>query len=109
LVELLVELIVEQAGEIAVKTFVSADQLVGKGDSGEDASLLEPEYSTERAREENAFDDCERDETLGERGVVSVHPPETPLGLLFDDGHRFDRVEQLVLAFFVANQVVDKE
>jgi hypothetical protein len=99
-----------EAGEIGVKSFVARDELVGEGESGHEATLLEPEDGGEgscsagtvssgftricmqdrseskRTREEDALDSGESDEALSEDGAVVRDPLESPLGLLLDAG-----------------------
>ena len=75
--QLLLQHGVEQAGEVAVHALVARDQLVGKGQPRHQAALLEPEDSAEGAREEDALDDREGNEALGEaRGLID--PLEGP-------------------------------
>jgi hypothetical protein len=51
-----------------VKALVPGDELVGEGEPGHEAALLEPVDGAEGAGEEDALDARERDEALGEVG-----------------------------------------
>nr|CAD1826466.1 unnamed protein product [Ananas comosus var. bracteatus] len=57
---------VEEASEVAVEALVAGDELVGEGEPGHEATLLEPEDGSAGAGEE-ALDAGEGDEALGER------------------------------------------
>ena len=67
LVGLLVDVRVEEARKVAVKALVAADELVGEGEAGHEAALLQPVDGAEGAGEEDALDARERDQALGER------------------------------------------
>lgn len=69
-----VEVREEEAGEVGVHAFVAGDELVGEGEAGHEAALLEPEDGGEGAAEEDAFDGGEGDEALREGGVLVRDP-----------------------------------
>jgi len=77
---------VEQAGEVGVETLVTGDELVGEGEAGHEATLLEPEDGGESTAEEDAFDRGEGDEALSEGGVAVLDPANGPVGLLANAG-----------------------
>ena len=54
----------EQAREVGMHTFVTADELIREGKSRHEAALLDPEYCRERAREEDALYGRESDKSL---------------------------------------------
>ena len=67
--DLIVEVLVEEAGEVSVDALVSRDQLVGEGKAGHEATFFEPEDGTEGATEEYSFNGSEGNEALS-IGVV---------------------------------------
>ena len=95
------QLVVKQASEVAVQTFVSGDELVGEGQTGHQTSLLEPEDGAERTGEEDAFNGCERHQALSEGASLSREPLHGPVALLLDGWHRLERLEQVVLLLLV--------
>ncbi len=76
----------EEAGEVGVEALVARDELVGEGEAGHEAALLEPEDAGEGAGEEDAFDGGEGDEALGEGGGFVLDPFDGPVGFFADAG-----------------------
>lgn len=76
----------EQAGKVGVHALVARDELVGEGEAGHEAALLEPEDGGEGAGEEDALDGGEGDEAVGEGRVLVRDPAQGPVGLLADAG-----------------------
>ena len=107
--ELVDQLAVEQAGEVAVQALVAADELVGEAEAREEAALLEPEDRAEGPREEDALDGGEGHAPLGEGGVIPLAPLQGPAGLLLDAGDGLDGVEEVVLLVRVLDVRVDEE
>ncbi|KAH0899622.1 hypothetical protein HID58_049190, partial [Brassica napus] len=87
--------VLKRAREVAVKAFVSRDQLVGEGEPRHEPSLLEPEDRAEATGEEDPFHASERHDPLGE-SLRSVDPLHGPLGLLRDARDGFNRAEEMV-------------
>ena len=54
-----------------MKALVAGDELVGEGQPGHQATLLQPENSAETSREEDALNARERHQTLG-KGSIAV-------------------------------------
>lgn len=100
---------VEQAGEVGVEALVARDELVGEGESGHLAALLEPEDGAEGAGEEDALDAGEADEALGERRSGVVDPLEGPGRLGADRRHGLDGVKETGLLDLVGDVGVDQE
>lgn len=86
----------EKTREVGVHALVAADKLIGEGQARHEATLLEPEDGCERAREEDAFDGGERDETLGKGRTLVADPVERPVCLLLDGGDRLDSIEEVL-------------
>ena len=107
--ELVDELPVQEASEVAVETLVAADELVGEAKAGHEAALLEPEDGAEGTREEDALDGGEGDAALGEGGIVALAPLEGPAGLALDAGDGLDGVEEVLLLLDVLDVGVDEE
>lgn len=99
---------VKQAGEVGVHAFVTANKLVGEGETWHEAALLNPENSAERSGEENSFDSGESDETLS-KAVRAVNPLESPVSLLSDGGDVSDGLEEEVFLFIVSAEGVDQD
>ena len=84
---------VEEACKAAVESFITADQLVAEAEARHEPMLFEPEYGTERAREEGAFDSGNCNHTFGKTGIGGVAPFESPVGFALDAWYCFDGVE----------------
>ena len=89
--------------------FITADELVGEGESGHEATLLEPEDRGKRSREEDTLDGGEGDETLAKGGLLIRDPSKSPVGLLLDAGNGLDSVEEELAASGVLDVRVDEE
>ena len=107
--ELVDELLVQKAGEVAVESLVTADELVGEAKAGHEAALLEPEDGAEGAGEEDTLNGGEGDATLSEGGIVTLAPLEGPSGLALDAGDGLDSIEQVLLLLAVLDVGVDEE
>ncbi|KAI3486760.1 hypothetical protein L1887_49710 [Cichorium endivia] len=105
----LLEVAEEKAGKVGVETLVARDELVGEGETGHEAALLEPEDGSKRAGEEDALDGGKGDEALGESGATVADPAERPVGLLLDDGDGLDGVKEELALFGLADVGVDEE
>ena len=81
--DLVIEVLVEEAGEVGVHALVSGDQFVGEGQAGHEASFLDPEDGAEASREEDAFDSGESNEAFSE-AVGGLDPLEGPVSLHLD-------------------------
>lgn len=65
-----------------MKTLVTRDEFVGEGQTGHQATLLQPEDRSEGTAEKDALDSRKCNETLSERGLLVGDPPKGPIGLL---------------------------
>jgi hypothetical protein len=79
-----VQVRVEEAGKVGVKTLVSGDELVGEGQAGHETTLLEPEDGSKGTAEEDALDGSKGNKSLSKGGVLVLDPFESPVGLLSD-------------------------
>ena len=86
-----------KAGEVSVQSLVPGDELVGEGQAGHEAALLEPEDCGEGAGEEDALDAGVGHDALAEGGLVVRDPLEGPVGLLAHGGHGVQGVEETLL------------
>ena len=84
---------VEEACEVAVESFVTADQFVAEAEARHESALFESEYGTERAQEENAFNGGKCNHKFGETGIDGVAPFESPVGFALDAWYCFDGME----------------
>ena len=97
-----------EAGKVGVQALVAGDELVGKGEAGHEAALLEPEDGREAPAEKDALHGGEGDHALRVGGAVRVDPPEGPLGLPPDGRNCLDRVEQVVSFGWVSVKIAVK-
>jgi hypothetical protein len=63
----------EEACEVTVESFVVADQFVAEAEARHESMLIEPEYSAERAQEENALKCGKCNHTFGKLALVEFH------------------------------------
>ena len=84
---------VEQARKVTVQPLVAADELVGEGEAGHEAALLQPKDCAERTTEEDAFHGSEGNDALGEGCMVAVEPLQRPVRLLLDAGDGLNGIE----------------
>ena len=87
----------EQTGKVGVQALVPRDQLVAEGETGHQATLLQPEDGGETTGKEDSLNGSKGDDALGKAGVIGVDPLQRPVSLLLHGGNGFDRVEQVVL------------
>ena len=83
--KLVYELAVQQTGKIKC-ALITGDKLVGEGQSRHQSTLLEPEDAAERPAEKDALHHGKGDQTLSKRGVLTVSPLQSPVGLLCTQG-----------------------
>lgn len=76
----------KQTSKVSVETLITGDELVGEGQTGHEATLLEPEDGGERAREEDTLDSSKSNQTLGKGGLAILNPLDSPVGLLGNAG-----------------------
>lgn len=69
---LVLQVLEHEAGKVGVQALVAGDELVGEGEAGHEAALLQPEDGGERPGEEDALHARVRDHALGERGGLAA-------------------------------------
>eukprot|EP00048_Salpingoeca_helianthica_P022447 m.18321 g.18321 ORF g.18321 m.18321 type:complete len:401 (+) comp7333_c0_seq1:1161-2363(+) len=84
----------EQAGKVRVQPLVAGDELVGEGEAGHEAALLEPKDGGKRSREENALHARKGNEALGERGILVADPSQSPVCLAAHRRQSLNGVEE---------------
>lgn len=99
----------EETGKVGVHPLVAGDELVGKGEAGHQAALLEPKDGGEGTGEEDALDGGECDEPFTECGTAVGDPFQCPVGLSLDAGDVLDGVEEVVALDGVFDVRVDEE
>jgi hypothetical protein len=67
-----------------VESFLTADQFVAEPEVRHKSALFEPEYGTERAQEENAFEGSKCNLTFGKTCISGVASFESPVGFALD-------------------------
>jgi hypothetical protein len=86
---------VEKAGEVGVKTLVTRDKLVGEGQARHETTLLQPENGGKGAAEEDALDGGKSNETLGKRRLLVRDPLKGPLSLSSNARNGLNGVEEI--------------
>lgn len=99
----------EEAGKVGVETLVTRDELIRKGETRHEASLLEPKDGGERTREEDTLDGSESDESLTETRSLVRDPSKSPVGLLSDTRNGVNSVKEEVSSSSVLDIGIDKE
>ena len=102
-------MLVHEAGEVRVKTFVPGDEFVAEGEPWHEASLLQPEDGREGATEEDAFYRSEGNDPLCVGGGVVRDPSEGPVCFLLNAWQSLDGVEEAMLLFGRADVGVNEE
>ena len=106
---LVLEVRVEEAGEVGVHTLVTRDELVGEGKTGHETTLLEPEDGSEGAREEDTLDGGESNQAAAKCRVLVADPLEGSVGLSLDARNVVDGVEEVGTLLGFANVCVDEQ
>ena len=73
------------ARKVTVKSFISGNQFIGEGETRHQPTLLHPEDSSKRAREENPFNSSKSHYSFCVWGTAS-HPLHSPFSLLANTG-----------------------
>ena len=92
-----------------MQALVTADELVGEAKAGHETTLLEPEDGAEGAGEEDALDGGKGDASLGEGGIVSLAPLQSPASLALDAGDGLDGIQQMLLLVDLLDVGVDEQ
>jgi len=103
------EMTEEQAGKVGMHTLVSGDELVGKGETGHEATLLEPEDGSKGAREEDTLDGSECDESFTKSRTTVRDPFECPIGLALDAWNVLNGIKEILALGSVLDVCVDEE
>lgn len=106
--EFVVEMLVEQACEVSVHTFISADELVGKSKAWHHSSFLEPKDRTEASTEEDSLHTGESHQALG-KTAVSSDPLESPICLLLYRRNILNGIEQEIFLGSIRNVGVNDQ
>lgn len=77
----------QQTSEVSVETLVTRNELVGESETGHEATLLQPEDGSERAREEDTLNSGEGNQTGSKGRLAVVDPADGPIGLLANAGN----------------------
>lgn len=100
-------MLVQKTGKVSVHSLVSADQLIAKREAWHKPSLFQPEDGAERSGEEDTFDGCECNQTLG-KAAGCLNPLERPVCFLRNAGDVGDSFEQEVFFFGVLTEGVNQ-
>ena len=103
------EMTEQEAGKVGVHTLVTADQLVGEGETGHETTLLQPEDGSKRSREEDTFDGSEGDKTFAEGGTFVGDVTKSPVSLPLDARNGVDGTEEIVTTSGVLDVRIDEE
>ena len=99
----------QEASEVGVHTLITADELVGEGETGHQTTLLQPEDGREGTGEEDTLDGGEGDQTFAKGRVLITDPSESPLGLLLDAWDGLDSIEQELALSWVLDISIDEQ
>ena len=77
----------QQTGEVGVETLITGDELVGEGQSRHQTTLLQPEDGGKSTAEEDTLNSGKRDQALCKSRLAVLDPMKSPIGLLTDAGN----------------------
>lgn len=103
------EVRVQQAGKVGVQTLVTRDELVGKGQTRHETSLLEPEDGGKGTAEEDTLDGSKGNQTLGKGRVLVLDPLDGPVGLLANARNGLNGVEEVAALAVLLDVGVDEQ
>jgi hypothetical protein len=86
---------VEEARKVTVESFAANDEFIAEVEAMHESLFLEPEYDTERAQEEDAFDSSKCNYLSGKTGIGGVAPFESPVDFSLNAQQCFDGMEQV--------------
>merc|ERR1712142_716561 len=98
-----------EAGKVSVKSFVPGNKFIAEGQTRHKSTFLQPEYSCERSREENALHRGKSNDTLGVGGVLSIDPFESPIGFLLDCWNSFYGIKQFFFLSIVSDVRINQQ
>ena len=90
-------------------TLITADQLVGEGETGHESAFLQPEDGSERPREEDTLDGGERNKTFAKGGAIIINVAKSPISLPLNAGDGVDGTEEVVTTSGVLDVHVDEK
>merc|ERR1712242_84164 len=98
-----------EAGKVSVKSFVPGNKFIAEGQTRHKSTFLQPEYSCERSREENALHRGKSNDTLGVGGVLSIDPFESPIGFLLNCWNSFYGIKQFFFLSIVSDVRINQQ
>eukprot|EP00438_Fugacium_kawagutii_P012791 Skav211671 [mRNA] locus=scaffold216:105387:106229:- [translate_table: standard] len=106
--QLVLEHSIEQASKVSMETFIARNELVGKGQTRHETSLLQPEDGTKRSAEEDALNCSKCHKTLS-KAAFTIHPLNGPTGLLPDSWHCVNSIKKVILLLWVLDVLLDQQ
>lgn len=103
------EVRVQQAGKVGVQTLVTRDELVGKGQTRHETSLLEPKDGGKGTAEEDTLDGGKGNQALGKGRVLVLDPLDGPVGLLANARNGLNGVEEVAALAVLLDVGVDEQ
>jgi len=103
------EMTKQETSEVGVHTLITADQLIGEGETGHESAFLQPEDGSERSGEEDTLDGGECDKTFTEGGTIISNVAKSPISLPLDAGDGVDGTEEIVTASGILDVRVDEK
>lgn len=100
---------VQQAGKVGVQTLVTRDELVGKGQTGHETSLLEPEDGGKGTAEEDTLDGGKGNQALSKGRVFVLDPLDGPIGLLANARNGLNGIEEVAALAVLLDIGVDEQ
>mmetsp|Transcript_45801 Transcript_45801/g.109054 ORF Transcript_45801/g.109054 Transcript_45801/m.109054 type:complete len:200 (+) Transcript_45801:226-825(+) len=106
--QLVLQLLVNQAGKVSVQSFISRNQFIGERKARHETALLQPVDGAKGAAEENTFHSCESNHALGE-AILPLDPLHCPLCLLCYRRHCFNGVENTLPLLRILDVLLDQQ
>ncbi len=107
--QLMLALGIQQTGKVRVQPLITGDELIGCGQTRQDAALFDPEDGAEGSTEEDSLYRGKGHETRGPVGLLGIHPLKSPLGLLLDTGNGLNGPQNIGLLGPLLDVRVDQQ
>ena len=91
-----------------MKSLISGDKFVWKGESGHERTFFQPENGAKRTREENSLH-CSKSNKPFLESLLFVHPLHCPLRFLFYHINVLDGIEQVKFLILVLDVCINQE
>ena len=103
------DLTVQEAGKVSMQTLVTGNELITQGQTRHQATLLEPEDSTEGPAKEDPLDSSKGEEAGGDSRLLVGYPLQSPLGLLLHTRNSRNGTEEIELLLLVVDVGINQQ